>query len=163
MAALIGADALVARIREWRSWPRDNAWLAPAALILVSLPITAVFLAGAAANAIADGRRMDGLAQTLPAALELAGVARDAPLISDHPIWLSDALHRAVIVLPEERPSSLVLLAGDFSAGAVVVTEPRGDFPALLRTPGAAGCFTELSVPGMLSGSAVFVVSEACR
>ncbi|MEP7379057.1 MAG: hypothetical protein ABI725_05780, partial [Chloroflexota bacterium] len=51
VVAVIGADAFVARVREWRSWPRANAWLAPAGLALIGLPIAALALAGAAASA----------------------------------------------------------------------------------------------------------------
>jgi hypothetical protein len=163
VAALIGADAFVARVRDWRSWPRANAWLAPLGLALIGLPIAALTLAGAAVNATANGQRIDGLSQTLPAAFERAGVPQNAVLISDRPIWLSDALHRAVIALPDEAAEDLVRLASDFKAGAVVVTEPRGSLPAALRAPDATACFNELAVPYLPVDSAVFVVSEACR
>ncbi len=163
VAALIGADAFVARVRGWRSWPRANAWLAPAGLAFIGLPIAALTLAGAAANASADAQRISVLAQTLPVALEQAGVPADAPLISDHPIWLSEAMRRPAIALPDEPIDSLVRLARDFDAATIVVTEPRGDLPGALRDPAAAACVTELAVPGLSSDSAAFLVSEACR
>jgi len=163
VAALIGADAFVARVREWRNWPRANAWLAPAGLALIGLPITALALAGAAASASADARRINDIAQVLPAALERAGVPSSTPLITDRPIWLSDALPNQATALPHERVGAIAQLARDFHAGVIVVTEPRGDFPAALRAPDSAACFTELVVPGMPSGSAVFMVGEACR
>jgi hypothetical protein len=163
VAALIGADAFVARVREWRNWPRANAWLAPAALALVGLPICVLALAGAASSASADARRINDIAQVLPAALMRAGVHTAAPLIADRPVWLSDALAAPVIALPDEPPDAIVQLAHDFDAGVVVVTEPRGSLPEALRSPAGAACFTELTVPGMPAGSAVFVISEACR
>jgi 4-amino-4-deoxy-L-arabinose transferase-like glycosyltransferase len=61
VAALIGADAFVARIRTWRDWPRANAWLAPAGLALIGLPIAALALAGAASSANANAQRPDHL------------------------------------------------------------------------------------------------------
>jgi hypothetical protein len=163
VAALIGADALVARVREWRSWPRANAWLAPAGLAAVSLPIAILTLTGAAASANSDARRINDIAQVLPAALEAVGVPSTAPLIADRPVWLSDALENPVITLPDEPVTAITQLARKFHAGAVLVTEPRGSLPAALRSPDAAPCFVELVVPGMPSGSAAFVISAACR
>jgi hypothetical protein len=163
VVALIGADAFVARVREWRNWPRSNAWLAPAGLALIGLPIAALALAGAASSANADARRINDIAQVLPAALERAGVGPTTPLIADRPIWLSDALANPVIALPDESADTIAHLARDFDAAAIVVTEPRGSLPASLRAPAATACFTEQAVPGMPSGSAVFLVSEECR
>ena len=163
VAAVIGTDAFVARVRGWRSWPRANAWLAPVGLALIGLPITGLVLTGGATNAAADARRIAAMAQSLPVALERAGVPPGAPLIADHPIWLSDALGRSAIVLPDEPVDTLVRLARDFHATTVVVTEPRGDLPGALRDPAAAACFTDLAIPGLPPGSAVFLVSEACQ
>lgn len=161
--ALIGVDAFVARVREWRNWPRANAWLAPAGLALIGLPLAALALAGAASTANANARRVNDIAQVLPAALERAGVQPTAPLIADRPIWLSEAAARPVIALPDEPADSIAQLARDFDAAAVLVTEPRGSLPGALRESPAATCFTELTVPDMPSGSAVFLVGEACR
>jgi hypothetical protein len=163
VAALIGADAFVARVREWRNWPRTNAWLAPAGLAMVGLPLAIVALTGGAASADANAARIDQLASTIPAALQRAGVAPGTALISDRPIWLSEALARPAIALPDEPVDALTQLAADFGAGAIVVTEPRRDLPAALRSAAAAGCFSELTVPGLPASSAVFVVKEACR
>jgi hypothetical protein len=150
-------------VRAWRNWPRANAWLAPAGLALIGLPIAALALAGAASSANANARRVNDIAQVLPAALERAGVQPTVPLIADRPIWLSEAAARPVIALPDEPADSIAQLARDFDAAAVLVTEPRGSLPGALREAHATTCFTELTVPGMPSGSAVFLVSEACR
>jgi hypothetical protein len=153
----------VARVRQWRNWPRANAWLAPVGLALVGLPICVLALAGAASSANADARRINDIAEVLPAALVHAGVPPAAPLIADRPVWLSDALATPVIALPDEPAGAIAQLARDFNAAAVVMTEPRGSLPGALRSPAGAACFTELIVPGMPAGSAVFVIGEACR
>jgi len=163
VAGLIGADAFVARVREWRGWPRSNAWLSPAALALIGLPLALVALTGAGASATVDAQRIDQLARTVPAMLGRAGIDGHATLISDRPIWLSDALGRPVIALPDEPPVALARLAADFDAAAIILTEPRGDLPAALRTSAAGACFTEQDPAGLPSTSAVFIVSEACR
>jgi len=164
VAAALGADAAVARVRQWRAWPRSNAWLAPAALLLISLPLAAVQLTAAGAQASARGEQIDALARSLPAALAAAGVDENGPLIGDRPIWLSQALGRPVIVLPDEAPADVYRLATDFGARAVVVAEARGMHPAALRSTSAPGaeCFLELGPEGLPPGTAVFVVAEEC-
>jgi hypothetical protein len=162
VAACIGADAFVARIRAWRNWPRANAWLAPAALALIGLPIAALALAGAASSANADARRIS-LISTAQLPDTLACGACAGPFITDRPVWLSDATGHPAIALPDEPISSIVQLARDFHASLVVVTEPRGNLPAELRTPDAAACFIELNVPRLPLGSAIFAVNEACQ
>ena len=162
VVALIGADAFVARVREWRNWPRANSWLAPAGLALIGLPIAALALAGAAANANQDAQRFNQIAQAdWPAVLACGGC--DGPYISDRPIWLSDAAHHSVIALPDEPVDSIAQLARDFHASYLVVTEPRRNLPAELRAPDAQACFIEQHLTGLPAESAVFAVAEACR
>lgn len=155
VAAVIGMDAFVARVRAWRAWPRSNSWLAPAALALAALPIVALALVGAAHAALTDAARMRSLAAALPAGT--------APIVTDRPVWLSDATGRPALALPDEPLSAIEQLVNRFDASFVVVTEPRGDFPAALRQPSATVCFVELILPGLPPESAVFTVNEACR
>jgi hypothetical protein len=153
VAAVVGLDACVARVRAWRSWPRSNSWLAPAALALATLPIVSLALVGAAHAALTDSAHIRSVAGALPAGAE--------PVITDRPIWISNATGRPALALPDESVDSIAQLARDFHAGLVVVTEPRGDFPGALRSTEAARCFVEM--PGMPAGSAAFTVIEACR
>ncbi len=155
VAAVIGMDAFVARVRAWRAWPRSNSWLAPAALALATLPIVALALVGAAHAALTDAARMRSLAAALP--------PDSAPIVTDRPVWLAEATGRSALALPDESLDALAQLVHRFGAGAVVVTEPRGDYPAALRQPNAAACFTQLNLPGLPVESAVFAVNEACR
>ncbi|HEY7598872.1 MAG TPA: hypothetical protein VH741_03010, partial [Candidatus Limnocylindrales bacterium] len=67
------------------------------------------------------------------------------------------------IALPAEPLDSLLALAARFDASVVVISEPRGDYPALLRTAAARGCFTERMPAGTPEGAAIFAIAEGCR
>jgi hypothetical protein len=164
VAAAVGADALVARVRSWRNWPRSNAWLAPAALMLVTLPLTALQVSAADMQASNRERLITQIAASVPVALETAGVDPRAPLIGDRPVWLSGAMDRPVIVLPDEPAADVLRLATDFGAQAVIISEPRGIHPAALRSDGAgAACFVELTAADLPAGTAVFRLVDGCR
>jgi 4-amino-4-deoxy-L-arabinose transferase-like glycosyltransferase len=159
--AVLGADAFVARVRQWRHWSRANLWLAPAALIALSLPMTVFQLASA-------GQQAHDSQQQVAAAANLtrADVALDAtkPVISDEPIWLSDALGVPAIELPDESGQSVLQLARQFGAGAIVIVDTQGHDPASLAAR-APGCFTLLPSTRMpdASGPAVLSIAEECR
>lgn len=155
VAAVVGMDAFVARVRAWRSWPRSNSWLAPAALALATLPITSLALVGAAHAAVGDAERIHGFTGVLP--------TDPGTIVTDRPVWLSRELGRAALALPDESLGSIEQLVEDFDAVAVIVTEPRGDLPDLLRAPLAQRCFDEVVSQAVPDGSAVFRVNEACR
>lgn len=154
--AAAGGDAVVARVRQWRSWPRANAWLAPAALVALALPLTLFQVTGAAMQARAEQIRFEAIAQTVPSALAGAGVAAAAPLVTDRPVWLSDALHVPTLALPDEAPSDVLDLARTFGAQAIVIVEERGPYPAALE---GDTCFVQAGP----SPAHVFVIAEACR
>ena len=42
VCAVLGGDAAVARIRTARHWSRENAWMAPAALMAIAVPLAAL-------------------------------------------------------------------------------------------------------------------------
>ncbi|HUP83528.1 MAG TPA: glycosyltransferase family 39 protein [Candidatus Limnocylindria bacterium] len=155
VAAVVGVDAFVARVRAWRAWPRSNSWLAPAALALATLPIVSLALVGAAHAALTDARRIEGFVGVLP--------TDPGTIVTDRPIWLSRALGRSALALPDESIESIEKLVADFHAVAVIVTESRGDLPAALRTPEGQQCFGEVLGPAVPTGSAVFVVRLDCR
>ena len=163
IVATIGADAAVARIRSWRSWPRSNSWLAPVGLVALAVPLTFVQVSVAATHAAAEQRTMTGLRQALGGALTGAGVVGHPIVISDRPIWLSDALDSPVIALPDEPTGAVLRLARDLGAAAVVVVEGRGRHPAALREPGASGCFVETPLTVVDAPSAgLFTIAREC-
>lgn len=163
--AALGADAAVARIREWRDWPRSNSWLAPAALVALTVPITLLQVGLAAGHAARDQRIIGELATALPAALAATGADDGLVLISDRPIWLSDALDRPVIALPDEPVASVLSLANEFDATAVLIVEDRGRHPQALRETGARECFVELplAVAGIPAASLFTIAPECVR
>ena len=72
VAGLLGADAFVAAVVRWRNWPRTNAWLAPLAIIALTLPLTGLALVGASRQAETERRAIAQVADALPAALAAA-------------------------------------------------------------------------------------------
>ena len=159
--AVLGADAFVARVRQWRHWSRANLWLAPAALIALSLPMTAFQL-------VTAGQQARDSHQQVAAAASLvrANVPIDAtkPVISDEPVWLSDALGVPAIALPDESAQSVLQLAREFGASAIVVVDTLARDPAALAAQ-APGCLTLLSSTRMPDsvGPAVLSIAEGCR
>jgi len=81
-------------------------------------------------------------------------------LITDRPIWLSDALGSATLALPDEPVSAVLGLARTFGAQAVVLLEGRGRYPAELTGAGAQ-CFAPLAAEAT-GGAAVFVIDREC-
>jgi hypothetical protein len=160
VAALVGGDRFVAWLVARRRWARENGWLAPAALIALTLPLTLLQMGGAQREAAFDRAAMATVAAELPGALASAGIEVDAPLITDKPIWLSAALERSTLALPDEPVDSVLALARTFGAPAVVVIEGRGRYPADLFQMGQS-CFTALSA-NATGGASVFVIDEEC-
>ena len=158
---VLGADAFVARVRQWRHWSRANLWLAPAALIALSLPMTAFQLATAGQQARDSQQQVAAAANLARATLPLDATK---PVISDEPIWLSDALGVPAIALPDESAPSVLQLARLFGAGAIVVVDTQERDPAALAAQ-APGCFTLLPSTRMpdSTGPAVLSVAEECR
>jgi len=135
--AVLGLDAAVAGLVRLRGWPRSNAWLAPLAAVAMAIPLALLQVRLFAAQA---GALEDRFARIIPAVEALPQLA-DAPragdppaprvaVLSDHPIWMAEALGRPVGALPDEPPSDVWRLARALSARIVVVIDQRGRYPA---------------------------------
>jgi 4-amino-4-deoxy-L-arabinose transferase-like glycosyltransferase len=169
VVALLGADAFVAWLVRRRGWQRANAWLAPLALVVLTVPLTLLHLAGAARQAADDADTMAVIGSVVPDYLDRAGIPADAPVITDRPVWVSAALGRPGLALPDEPVSSVLAIARHFGARSVVVVEPRGDYPAALDAaaaqpaaePGAQppACIRRLT---NIRGAAVFAIAPEC-
>ena len=130
----LGLDGLVARIRRLRGWSRENAWLAPLATLALTVPIAALAVTLTAAGAAREERRMEAVA---------AAVGRlDGPLITDHPMWVADALGVPALALPDEPPANIARLAREFGAGWLLVLDERGRYPGMLLDA-ASPCLVE--------------------
>jgi hypothetical protein len=120
VAALVGADLLIAWVARRRGWTRPVAWLGPVLTVGAAALLTVVLVPQQASAA----RTLQAQYAALPAALAAAGASLEAdgaPVISDHPIWLSETTGTRALALPHESPASVVDLAQKFGARLLVV------------------------------------------
>jgi hypothetical protein len=134
--AVLGLDAAVAGLARLRRWPRSNAWLAPLAAVAMATPLALLQVGLFAAQAGALEDRFARIVPAVEALPQLAGAPRagDPPApriaaVSDHPIWMAEALGRPVGALPDEPPSDVWRLARAMAARIVVVIDQRGRYP----------------------------------
>lgn len=160
VASVVGGDAFVAWLVRVRGWQRSNAWMAPAALVTLMLPIAMMQMGSAARQATATAATVNSVPTQVMGALHHAGVAHGSPIISDRPVWVADALLISAVVLPDEPIQSVLDLAARFGAQAIVVFDRRGDYPAAMRSGPGAACFTE--VVNGTAAVATFVVRPDC-
>jgi len=161
VVAVLGGDAFVARVRVRRGWQRPNAWMAPAALLALAVTMTAFQLVSAGGQAKQRDRQVAAAAAVINHALAPDG---STPIITDYPIWLSDALGVPALALPAEDAASVVDLARTFGARAVVILDSDLHNPATLAAD-SSGCLERLPVSTLTGVPAltVFTISEACR
>jgi hypothetical protein len=153
--AMLGLDALVARIGRWRGWSRDNAWLAPLAMLVLVLPLAALFVGLTSA---ASERELTRQAIVASALAEV--VSPDALVITDHPMWLSQATGLRTAALPAESPAAVAELASALGAGWLLTLDRRGDYPdALLAAP--SPCF--MPVPLAAPDAVLWRFEAGCR
>ena len=141
VSSLIALDGLIVRIGRFRGWTRPVAWLGPAFAVAVSVPLLVVSIVTVGKQSGDEQVRY----QALPAALAAAGVplADNAPIITDHPIWLAESARLPTLALPQESPQSVLALAHRFGAKLVVVSlDNDGAWPGILDEAGPdASCF----------------------
>ncbi len=160
VCAVLGGDAAVARIRVARRWSRENAWMAPAALLAVAVPLAALegtALAGQSASI------RDRVAEVADAARRLPAIVDGGPIVSDHPVWLSDALGVPAIALPDESASSVDSLVSRFGAKLVIVLDQRGRYPDALFTASGRPCSFGTPIPVGPSNQPAYVVGIGTR
>jgi 4-amino-4-deoxy-L-arabinose transferase-like glycosyltransferase len=160
VAAVIGGDAFVARVRRWRGWERPNVWMAPAGLAALTLTMTLLQLGFVAAQTAARERQVEAAAATVRATLRSTG----APVITDHPIWLSDELGVPALALPDEHADSVLALARKFGAtGVVVLDSSQRNVDGLVNDP--RGCFVPQPVAQIADTPplAVLAIKSECQ
>jgi hypothetical protein len=143
VAAVLGADVLLARISAIRGWPKPNVIIGPialAAIVVVLLGLQVLFLSRQA-------RTLQERYATVRSAIEAAAAARGEPVpgvvVSDHPIWLAEALERASAALPDEDVASLVRLSRTLDATWLVVVDRRGRYPDDLLSGVGRACLSD--------------------
>jgi hypothetical protein len=143
-SAMAGLDAVVARVGARRRWGTGSVFLAPAAVLVFTVPMLWLTVTGIGRVSTDTERRFADLARTT----EAAGIplAANAPVISDFPIWLAESGRVASLALPQESPADVLDLARTFDARLLVVSvEPsHGAWPAVL---GEGGPGSECFVP----------------
>jgi hypothetical protein len=152
IAAAFGLDSFVATVGAARSWqvprgPFSRAGLiAPLAVAIVSAPLVALV------STLEHERSATTAAQyaALAAVSARWGVPTGRPVVTDHPMWLSEALGYPALALPREPPTSLVDLMRHFRGSAVVIRDddpdvaPVGLAIAAYRDAAGRTCFKAL-------------------
>jgi hypothetical protein len=115
--------------------------MAPAALATVALAMCALQLAFAGVQAQARERQVAATVR----ALEANGVVDGAtPIVTDHPVWMSDALGSAALILPRQGDAVLEQVMRVFGA-RYVVTNLEPDTP-LGTVPGTGPCLERMPI-----------------
>jgi hypothetical protein len=141
VSCLVALDASIAWIGQRRHWTRPVAWLGAALAVAVTVPLMVVSMR----SLDREASRIQAAYAELPAAMARAGVPlSDAgPVISDHPIWLTESAGVPALALPEESPEAVLDLARRFGATLLVVqTGGNREWPGILEGGStAAQCF----------------------
>jgi len=140
--AALGGDALLARISALRGWEKSNVILAPIALLAVAGVLAFFQIRVFSDQSHETEARYTALGTALSAVSTQVGDEVPATLITDHPMWLADALDGTAIALPDEEPASIIALSQLFDAPWVVVVGERGRYPGALLDPGARACLS---------------------
>jgi len=160
IVAVLGGDAFIVRVRTWRRWPRPNAGMAPAGLVALAATMAVLQLTLVSIQAGARRSQVDGVAS----ALRAAGLVDDkAPLITDHPVWLSEATGAPALALPTDGADAVPALARAFGSPYLVLFE-ASRAAAFDRSSGDSKCLTERVIPAPAGGDymAVYEISEGC-
>ena len=150
IAALGALDAGLAALGRRFGWTRPVAWLGPLLAAGASALFCLAILPSFGNGAVDTARTYRVLGQLLASeAGSAAGVGTSAPIITDFPIWLSEADRIPSLALPDESPTDVLDLAAHFGAhGLLLVGADHGRWPAVLATGDpAARCFDEVRLP----------------
>ena len=134
VVAVLGGDALLARISRRRGWARENVVLAPAALLVCAVALLALQLTAERSRVAAASARLTAIAA------DLAARDVDAVLIADQPVRLADATGRFTVVLPDEPGAAVLDLARHYGTRTVVILGERGRYPEAYLAGPERGC-----------------------
>jgi len=146
ISALLGLDALIAAVGRRRGWTKPVAWLAPTLTVTGALLFAVVLFPSFGGNSRGIADRYRALAMQMTA----AGSPIDAigPVITDFPIWLSEATGADALALPAETPADVLDLARFFHSTTLIVSsDDHGGWPGVLSTgvPGSE-CFQSVDI-----------------
>lgn len=132
VVSALGGDALLARISRVREWEKPNVILAPIALISMAGLLAVFQLHVFSTQSHEAQRRYQEIASATRTVAERDGVSIPATVISDHPMWVADALDSNAVALPDEDLDSILQLSGVFDAPWLIVVGERGRYPEAL-------------------------------
>ena len=98
-----------------------------------------------------------------PLLVELPAITDGGPIVSDHPVWLSDALGVPALALPDESAGSVDDLVSRFGAKLVIVLDERGRYPDALFTANGRPCSFGTPIPVGPSNQPAYVVGVGTR
>ncbi len=145
--AVLGMDALLARVSAWRHWRQPNVILGPLALIILAAALGGLQISLVADQSRDRQARYAAIARAIQAVAEDEGQAVPATVISDRPVWIAEALERDAVALPDEDLASVTALSRRFEAPWLVIVDERGRYPASLLAPAARACLAGPPVP----------------
>ena len=122
--AMLGLDAFVAWVGRRRHWSRENAWLAPLAMLVLVLPLAVLFVRLTGAGTEREMARQAVVAGALSGAVPPGDL-----VITDHPMWVAEATGLRTAALPDEPVAAVTELADRLDAGWLLVLDERGDYP----------------------------------
>jgi hypothetical protein len=164
VVAALTADAALARISRLRGWRQPNIVLGPLTLVAVTVVLSLLQVSLLSSQSEAGRSRYETLAARLSEVAAGAGTEVPATLITDRPMWLSEAVGRQAVALPDEGLGSIMALSRQFAAPWVVVVEERGRYPAAFLDPSARACLAELPVEMDTGGGSawLFKLADTC-
>jgi hypothetical protein len=140
VVSALGGDALLARISRAREWEKPNVILAPIALIAMA-GLLAIFQLQVFSSQSSEAQgTYDSIAAAVARVAEEDGLSVPSTVISDHPMWVADALGGNAIALPDEDLESILALSAEFEAPWLIVVGQRGRYPEALLTDEARPC-----------------------
>jgi hypothetical protein len=145
VAGLAGLDEGLAWVGRRRSWTRPVAWLGPLfaafGAVLFMVPGVVAYGDQARGTEVAYGE--------LGGRMAAAGISLDgsAPVIANHPIWLTEVHRVPALGLPDEAVASVLDLARTFGAGLLVLDGEHGGWPARLADDPDAACLVPVHLP----------------
>jgi hypothetical protein len=147
VCALLALDAAIERLGQMRGWTRPVAWLGGALTIFGSLLFMAALMPSFGGLSVGLAQRYEALA----AQMDAAGMPLEdqGPIITNFPIWLSEATGARALALPAESPRDVIDLASNFEGTSLLILhgDGHGDWPAILDTNAPdADCFDELDI-----------------
>ncbi|MEA2025722.1 MAG: hypothetical protein U9O18_03425 [Chloroflexota bacterium] len=163
--AALGGDALLARISRVRRWEKPNVVIAPIALVATAGLLT-VFQVQVYSDQSRDAEaRYAALTTSVVEAAEAAGLALPNTVITDHPMWVADALDGYAVALPDEDLGSILELSEVFETTWVIVIGERGRYPEALLDESARECLSAdpLSLETGGEPAWLFQLAERCE